>query len=137
MYYQNRSYGFILLKGHYDSLFPIFPFWDIQFNIFSGYVDDIKLLLLSLENVEFEKVRKKHEKAVPKPLNTQFDERLSKPEAIKKHMEKKNAEKTTAVFPTSKIHLFEWLYNQTLASSGTTVINHFLSPYFQLKVKPY
>ena len=86
----------------------------------------------SLENVEFEKIRKKHEKAVPKPLNTQFDERLSKPEAIKKHVEEKNAEKTTAVSPTCKIHLFEWLYNQTLPSSGTTVINHFLSPYFQL-----
>ena len=79
MYYQNRSYGFILLTGHefYESLFPIFPFWDIKFDIFLGYVDNIKHLFLSLENVEFEKNCKRHEKAVPKPPNTQFDERLS------------------------------------------------------------
>ena len=69
---------------------------------FSGYVDNIKQLLLSLKKAEFEKIRKKYEKAVPKPLNTQFNEHRSKSEAIKKHIEKKNAEKTTVAFPTSK-----------------------------------
>jgi hypothetical protein len=116
----------ILSCGYYFSFLR-------QFNLFSGYVDNIKQLLLSLEKAKFEEICKEHEKAVPKPLTTQFDERLSKSEAVKKHIEKKNAEKTTAAFPTSKILIFghafsllsnkrkiifEWFYYENRAFSG-------------------
>ena len=69
---------------------------------FLDYVECIKLLLFTLEKSELEKIRKKLEKKVPKPLDTQFENRLSKLDSVKKYVEKKNAGKTTAAFPTSK-----------------------------------
>ena len=41
---------------------------------------------------------------MPNALNTQFEERLSKEDSVKKHIEKNDAGKTTAAGPTNKIY---------------------------------
>lgn len=69
---------------------------------FLDYVECIKVLLFTLGNNELERIRKKLEKKVPKPLSTQFEDRLSKPDSVKKYVEKKSTGKTTTAFPASK-----------------------------------
>ena len=68
---------------------------------FLDYVECIKMSLFTLGKSELEKIRKKLEKKVPKPLSTQFENRLSKLDSLKKYVEKKNAGRTTTAFPTS------------------------------------
>ena len=43
---------------------------------YSGYVDNLKKLLLSMPKIEMEEVLKKYKDKEPEPLNTMFKERL-------------------------------------------------------------
>jgi hypothetical protein len=55
-----------------------------------------------LEKTEFSTIRNRYEKLTPKALNTQFEERLSKNDAVQRYSVKSSALKTTQAFPSGK-----------------------------------
>ena len=62
---------------------------NILFVILSGYVDDIQKLLFTMEKNSMQEKLHTYKGNVPAPLNTQFEARLSKEDAIKRHSERK------------------------------------------------
>lgn len=65
----------------------------------SGYVDEIKRLLFSIDKSQMHTMSTKYGDLVPPPLNTQFLDRLSKEEAVKRNNHKQKREKIT-LFPS-------------------------------------
>ena len=62
------------------------------------YVECIKMSLFTLGKSELDKIRKKLEKKVPKPLNTTFENRLSKLDSVKDMFKIKMLEKQLQPF---------------------------------------
>ena len=58
----------------------------------SGYVDEIKRLLFSIDKSQMHTMSTKYGDLVPPPLNTQFLDRLSKEEAVKRNNQKQEGE---------------------------------------------
>lgn len=59
---------------------------------FSGYVDDLKQLLFTLPLESLKEVNDRYKEKTPAPLNTQFEDRVTKEEAIKRHNSRKQME---------------------------------------------
>ena len=65
-----------------------------------GYVDDLKELLFSMPKAAMAQVTAKYKAKTPQPLNTQFEDRLPKAEAVKHH-DKRNL-KEAVLYPQGK-----------------------------------
>ena len=65
-----------------------------------GYVDDLKELLFSMPKAAMAQVTAKYKAKTTQPLNTQFQDRLPKAQAVKYH-EKRNL-KETVLYPQDK-----------------------------------
>ncbi len=78
--------------------------------LFVGYVDSIgKIIFCYVDGHEtLEEIRSRYAALEPKPLNTQFPNRLGKKEAIEKHKARLSMEKVQ-LFPTGTFP-FEILY---------------------------
>ena len=57
--------------------------------MFTGYVDAMKQLLFSWDD-NIENTFQQYAKRIPEPMNRKFQRRLTKKEAIKKHIERKS-----------------------------------------------
>ena len=69
--------------------------------MFVGYAREIKNILFYAELKKMENISKKYRERQPPTLTTQFGERLSKTEAIKRQEERKS--NVTSLFPTGNV----------------------------------
>jgi hypothetical protein len=60
------------------------------------------MLVFTLEKTKLSAIRNRYEKVTPKALTTQFEERLSKNDAVQKYSAKSTTLKTTPAFPSGK-----------------------------------
>jgi len=70
-----------------------------------GYVDALKKLLFSLGKVEREKIYNRYCSMVPGTLTEQYENRLSKEEAVKAH-KKKFSMINTQLFPAGNVNYY-------------------------------
>ncbi len=67
-----------------------------------GYVDSLQEILFSLSRKEMKAVLSKYQKKTPKPLNSQFPEKLPKAEAVKK-FQVDHKKSITQLFPPGTV----------------------------------
>ncbi|CAB4010749.1 THAP domain-containing 3-like [Paramuricea clavata] len=72
--------------------------------ILSGYVGNIKEILFSKSEKEYNAIKKKYAAKVPPPLNTQFPDRTAKDESIKQ--QRKRKQKEAELFPSGTIDIY-------------------------------